>query len=202
MNFSTTIATLFPGAAGRTIAELTRRRLRGEEVVETLSVAAAAAVVPGQLTKVATRLALLGLLRFPIGEQITIVRENIIWDALADLLDPHRYLDTLVHEAVSVCPDISRAVIAGPVPAGTAQSFPEGIAVAIVSDSAEVSEAQRSEISRRISAGIGNDCTVTVVTDLSQAMQTLPLHGRRIIDRPRPATSSSQHEGGDVADHP
>lgn len=182
MNFDNPVAALFPGAAGRTVSELTRRHLLGEETAETQDVAAGAAVAPEQFVKVATRLAMMGLLRFPVRDEVTLVRENIMWTALADLLYPHPYLDSLVWEAASACAGVDAVVIAGPVPAGTAQSFPEGITVALVVPGGCVPEESRSEVSRKISHGLGNDCSVIIAGTLDEAMELLPEEGRRIID--------------------
>ena len=75
MNYDNPIASLFPGTSGRVVAALVRLHAEGVRTVETQVIAARASVVPEQLRKVATRLALLGLLAFPIDEQITLVRE-------------------------------------------------------------------------------------------------------------------------------
>lgn len=187
MNFDNPVAALFPGAAGRTVSELTRRHMRGEVTAETKDVAAGASVAPEQFVKVATRLALMGLLQFPVKDEVTLVRENIMWRALANLLVPRGYVDSLVWEAASVVPGLEAVGIAGPVPAGTAETFPEGITVALVVPEGEVSEAQRSEVSGAISHGLGNDCTVVVAATTAEAEDLLPEEGRRILEAdPRP----------------
>ena len=71
--------------------------------------------------------------------------------------------------------------IAGPVPAGTAQAFPEGITVALVLPDGELAEADRKEISGRISHGLGNDCAVVSARSLDEALELLPEEGRRQI---------------------
>lgn len=182
MNFDNPIAALFPGAAGRTVSELTRRHLLGEETAPTPDVAAGAAVAPEQFVKVATRLAMMGLVRFPVRDEVTMVRENVMWAALADLLYPHTHVESLVWEAASTCAGVDAVVIAGPVPAGTAQSFPEGITVALVVSDGEVSEESRSAVSQRVSHGLGNDCSVVVARTVDEALGLLPEEGRRVID--------------------
>lgn len=182
MNFDNPVAALFPGAAGRTVSELTRRHLRGEDTAETKEVAAAAAVAPEQFVKVATRLAMMGLLRFPVKDEVTMVRENIMWPALAGLLYPDTHLDALVREVASACEGVDAVAIGGPVPAGTAQAFPEGITVALVEPGGGVTEADRAEVTRRVSHGLGNDCSVVIAASVDEALELLPDEGRRVIE--------------------
>ena len=184
MNFDNPVAALFPGAAGRTVSELTRLHMRGEDTAEAKDVAAAAAVAHEQFVKVATRLAMMGLVQFPVRDQVTLVRENIMWPALADLLEPRAHLDSLVWDAAQTASGVEAVVIAGPVPAGTAESFPEGITVALVAPVGAVSEAEQAEISRKISYGLGNDCNVLTAATTDEAMELLPDEGRRVIDSP------------------
>ncbi|WP_010542071.1 hypothetical protein [Dietzia alimentaria] len=181
MNFDNPIAALFPGAAGRTVSELTRRHLLGEESAPTPDVAAGAAVAPEQFVKVATRLAMMGLVRFPVRDEVTMVRENVMWAALADLLYPDAHLDVLVREAVSDIAGVESVVIGGPVPAGTAQSFPEGIAVALVVPHGDVPEESRSAASQKVSNGLGNDCSMVVVRTVDEASEHVPEAGRRVL---------------------
>ena len=182
MNFDNPIAALFPGAAGRTVSELTRRHVLGEESAPTPDVAAGAAVAPEQFVKVATRLAMMGLVRFPVRDEVTMVRENVMWTALADLLNPHEHLDALVREAASEVSGVEAVIIGGPVPAGTAQSFPEGITVALVVRDGEVSEESRSAVSGKVSHGLGNDCSVVIVRTVDEASEHVPEEGRRVLD--------------------
>lgn len=184
MNFDNPVAALFPGAAGRTVSELTRRHLRGEATADTKDVAAGAAVAPEQFVKVATRLAMMGLLQFPVKDEVTLVRENIMWPAIAGLLYPDSHLDTLVWEAASACDGVEAVAIGGPVPAGTAQAFPEGITVALIVPGGEVPAADRSEVSRQISHGLGNDCSVVIAATVDEALELLPEEGRRVVERP------------------
>ena len=181
MNFDNPIAALFPGAAGRTVSELTRRHLLGEESAPTPDVAAGAAVAPEQFVKVATRLAMMGLVRFPVRDEVTMVRENVMWAALADLLYPDAHLDVLVREAVSDIAGVESVVIGGPVPAGTAQSFPEGIAVALVVPHDDVPEESRNAASQMVSNGLGNDCSMVVVRTVDEAAEHVPEAGRRVL---------------------
>lgn len=184
MNFDNPVAALFPGAAGRTVSELTRRHLRGEDTAETKDVAAAAAVAPEQFVKVATRLAMMGLLQFPVKDEVALVRENIMWPALADLLYPRAHLDTLVWQAAEACAGVEAVAIGGPVPAGTAQAFPEGITVALVAPGGEIPDADRAEVSRKISHGLGNDCSVVIAGTVDEALDLLPEAGRRLVEAP------------------
>lgn len=182
MNFDNPVAALFPGAAGRTVSELTRRHLRGDGTAETKDVAAAAAVAPEQFIKVATRLAMMGLLQFPVKDEVTLVRENIMWPALADLLYPDTHLDALVRGAASACEGVDAVAIGGPVPAGTAQAFPEGITVALIAPGGEVTDADRARVSRTVSHGLGNDCSVVIAATVDEALELLPAEGRRVVE--------------------
>ncbi|GLY15919.1 hypothetical protein LWF15_17160 [Kineosporia rhizophila] len=181
MNFENPIATLFPGAAGRTVSELARRHARGESQVEVLVAARSAAVVPDQFVKVATRLALLGLVDFPVTEKVTLVRENIVWPALYDLADQGARLDALLRDVAATCPPVTRIAIAGPVAAGTARTFPERLEVALIAPDGTVGAEQCDEIAAHLSRALGNACLVTVAEDELAAAGTLSPQGFRIV---------------------
>ncbi|GAB3254550.1 hypothetical protein [Kineosporia babensis] len=181
MNYDNPIATLFPGAAGRTVAELARRHALGENVVEVKAAAGTAAVVPDQFVKVATRLALMGLVRFPVTEQVRLVRENIMWPALNDLADTQFRLDALLRDVAATCPPVTRIAVAGPVAAGTARTFPERLEVALIAPADAVSDEQREEIAEHLSRALGNACVVTVAQDEHEAAQLLADEGFRVI---------------------
>lgn len=164
MNYDGVLAALFPGAAGRTIAELTRRHARGERQIDVDEAASGAAVVPDQLRKVATRLGLLGLVEFPITDQLTLVGEHVIWSALHDLAAPQDRIRQLAAEVVSGTADATLLAVSGPVAEGTAIGYPDHLDVTLHAPEPLPVETTQV-IADAISRGIGNACTVQVLTN-------------------------------------
>lgn len=166
MNYANVLAALFPGAAGRAIAELTRLHALGQCTVTVDQVASEAAVVPDQVRRVTTRLALLGLAEFPVDDQITLVGEHVVWLALKDLAKPHHYIDDRVEQIVSDFAEVQVAAVSGPVAAGTATGYPDPLHVTLVAVEPLAEEAVQA-IAETVSRGIGNACRVQVVTNLT-----------------------------------
>ncbi|MBT0771444.1 hypothetical protein KIH74_21080 [Kineosporia sp. J2-2] len=181
MNYENPVATLFPGAAGRTVAELARQHALGRLVVDVRSASAAAAVVPEQFTRVALRLALLGLVTFPVGEQVVLVPEHVLWPALAELADPQPRIDQLLRRVAATCSPVTRIAVAGPVAAGTARTFPERLDVALIAPPGSVSVEQEDDVAAHLSRALGNACSVVVVEDDEEAARLLPGTGFRVV---------------------
>ncbi|GAB6898328.1 hypothetical protein [Kineosporia succinea] len=190
MNYENPIATLFPGAAGRAVAELARRHARGDSLVDVRSAATAASVVPEQLKKVATRLALLGLVGFPVDENVRLVRENMMWPALSELDGARFRVEDLLHDVAATCPPVTRVAVAGPVAAGTARTFPERLDVALIAPPGAVPDEQLEDIAAHLSRATGNACRVICVEDADEARRVLPELGFRVLSWPRQAVLS------------
>ncbi|MDT9595252.1 hypothetical protein RDV89_19350 [Nocardioides zeae] len=162
MNYDNPLAALFPGAAGRTVAELARRHREGASDVAISEVAASAAVVPDQLRRVLTRLALLGLVDFPGAERVRIEREHLAWPALAaldGLSAAGGPLDALVAAAAGSV-GARRVVLDGPVPGGTAAVYSDATELALVG-AGPLTKSARQGVAAAVSRATGNACIVT-----------------------------------------
>lgn len=196
MNYDNPIASLFPGTSGRVVAALVRLHAEGVRTVETQVIAARASVVPEQLRKVATRLALLGLLAFPIDEQITLVREHVMWDALSQVDDPQPRIDALVADVIDEqstaaggrnAETIIAAGLGGPVAVGTASAFPDELHLALVVRDPATCDLPLAALAERISRATGNACRVDLVAVDDRA--TLTSTHRIVSQRSEPTPS-------------
>lgn len=182
MNFDQPLAALFPGAAGRTVDALAKQVASGPLTdIDISDLANSASVTPEQVRKILTRLALLGLVGFPTAERVTIVSDHFMWLALHNIAAPQPRVDSFVRSLLIDVAGVKAIALAGPVAAGTAQSYPDNLIVALVLPCRDHPDVNLRKLTEDLSRSLGNSCTIVVATSLDEARHRLPGIGFRII---------------------